>query len=169
MPVVVLRQVLRSMVQKTVESPQLQFIVGRRHSFRSAEADPHGPVCSADHGDFAVVAYLVVDVPVVPGRAGSQVLPWRRPWRFHSCSSLRNQTLSTTLRIWQSLVRRSPLECRILQDSGLHWTMSTSVYGGFRKNFIRLFDSGFLLMRQTTEAYTVHTAENCGVSAVAVH
>ena len=33
---------------------------------------------------------LVVDVPVVPGHAGSQVLPWRRPWRSHSCSSLRN-------------------------------------------------------------------------------
>ena len=33
---------------------------------------------------------LVVDVPVVQGRAGSQVLPWRRPWRSHSCSSLRN-------------------------------------------------------------------------------
>ena len=30
------------------------------------------------------------------------------------------------------------------------------------------FDSGFLLMRQTTEAFTVHTAENCGFSAVAV-
>ena len=33
---------------------------------------------------------LVVGVPVVPGRASSQVLPWRRPWRSHSCSSLRN-------------------------------------------------------------------------------
>ena len=33
---------------------------------------------------------LVVDVSVVPGCAGSQVLPWRRPWRSHSCSSLRN-------------------------------------------------------------------------------
>ena len=32
MPAVVLRQVLRSMVQKTVESPQLHFIDGRRHS-----------------------------------------------------------------------------------------------------------------------------------------
>ena len=30
------------------------------------------------------------------------------------------------------------------------------------------FDSGVLLMRQTTEAFTVHTAENCGNSAVAV-
>ena len=32
MPVVVLRQVLRSMVQKTVVVPQLHFIDGRRHS-----------------------------------------------------------------------------------------------------------------------------------------
>ena len=31
-------------VQKTVESPQLQFIYGCRHSFRAAESDPHGPV-----------------------------------------------------------------------------------------------------------------------------
>ena len=43
MPVVVLRQVPGLMVQKTVEPPQLQFFVGRRHPFRSAEADPHGP------------------------------------------------------------------------------------------------------------------------------
>ena len=39
------------------------------------------------------------------GRADSQVLPWRRHSCSHSCSSLRNQILSTTLRIWQSLVR----------------------------------------------------------------
>ena len=55
--------------------------------------------------------------------------------------------------------------------------MSTSVYGGFwtfhtlvfQRN--AWFDSGFLLMRQITvvaEPFTVHTAENCGFSAVAV-
>ena len=42
-PVVVLRQVLRSMVQKTVVVPQLLSIESRRHSFRAAETDPHGP------------------------------------------------------------------------------------------------------------------------------
>ena len=54
--------------------------------------------------------------------------------------------------------------------------MSTSVYGGLLEYFHTLvfqrnawFDSGFLLMRQITERFTVHTAENCGVSAVAVH
>ena len=31
--------------------PQLRFIVGRQHPLRAANADPHGPVCSADHGD----------------------------------------------------------------------------------------------------------------------
>ena len=56
---------------------------------RVLPALPHGPVCSADHGVSSVAA-LVVDVPVVVGRAGSQVLPWRRPLRSHSCSSLRN-------------------------------------------------------------------------------
>ena len=49
MPVVVQRHVRGSMVQKSGVVPQLQFIEGRRHSFRAAEADPHGPVCSEDH------------------------------------------------------------------------------------------------------------------------
>ena len=30
-------------LQITVDSPQLQFIAGRRHLFRYAEAVPHGP------------------------------------------------------------------------------------------------------------------------------
>ena len=42
------------MVQKTVVVPQLQFFVGRRLSFRAAEADPHGPDNSADHRDPAL-------------------------------------------------------------------------------------------------------------------
>ena len=50
------RQVLGFLVQKTVVAPQLLFIFGRRHSSRAADADPHGPVCSADHGDSAVAA-----------------------------------------------------------------------------------------------------------------
>ena len=66
MPVVVLRQVPGLMVQKTVEPPQFQFIFSRRHPLRSAEADPHGPVCSADHRDSSVaVRFQVVDDPVV--------------------------------------------------------------------------------------------------------
>ena len=48
-PVAVLREVLRSMVQKTVVVPQLPSIESRRHSFRAAETDPHGPHHSADH------------------------------------------------------------------------------------------------------------------------
>ena len=54
MPVVVLRQVPGLMVQKTVVRPQLPSIVTRRHHLRSAEADPHGPDCSADHRDSSV-------------------------------------------------------------------------------------------------------------------
>ena len=68
MSVVVLRQVLGLMVQKTVVRPQLPSIVGRRHHLRSAEADPLGPDCSADHRDSSVaVRPQVVDalVPVV--------------------------------------------------------------------------------------------------------
>ena len=52
------RQVCGFMVQKAVIVPQLQFLVGRRLSFRAAEAKPHGSVCSADHGDSAVAAYF---------------------------------------------------------------------------------------------------------------
>ena len=97
MPVVVLPQVLRSMVQKTVVVPQLESIEGRRHPLRAAEADPHGPDCSADHGDSAVAAHFGGRCP----SADSLVLPWRRPWRslcsdcrklqiFRSCSSSRS-------------------------------------------------------------------------------
>ena len=65
-PVVVLRQVPGLMVQKTVVRPQLPSIVGRRHSLRSAEADPHGPDCSADHRDSSVaVRSQVVDALAV--------------------------------------------------------------------------------------------------------
>ena len=48
MPVVVLRQVRGSMVQKTGVVPQLQFIEGCRHCFRAADAVSHGPDYSAD-------------------------------------------------------------------------------------------------------------------------
>ena len=66
MPVVVLRQVPGPELQITVDSPQLQFIVGRRHYLRSAEAVPHGPDCSADHRDSSdAVRSQVVDALVV--------------------------------------------------------------------------------------------------------
>ena len=66
MPVVVLRPVPGLMVQKTVVVPQLQSIVGRRLPLRSAEADPHGPGCSADHRDSSdAVRSQVVDALAV--------------------------------------------------------------------------------------------------------
>ena len=118
MPVVVLRQVPGLMVQKTVVRPQLPSIYGRRHSLSSSRGSSHGPGYSPDHRDSPVaVRFQVVDVPVVPGRAGSQVLLWRRPWRSHSCSSLGNLCLATFPCIWQSLVRCLPSD-RILDFSG---------------------------------------------------
>ena len=45
---------MASTLQETAESPQLQFLDGRGHSLRYAEADPHSPGCLADHRDFAV-------------------------------------------------------------------------------------------------------------------
>ena len=58
MPVVILSGGFGQTVQKTADSPQLQSIAGRQHPLRAANADPHGPVCSADHGDSTVAAYF---------------------------------------------------------------------------------------------------------------
>ena len=52
------RQVRGFLVQKTVVVPQLQFFTGRQHPLLAANADPHGPVCPADHGDSTVAAYF---------------------------------------------------------------------------------------------------------------
>ena len=60
---------------QTVESPQLQSIVGRRHLFRGAEAVSHGPDSSSDHR-FSPVAVpggrRRADFPVVAQR----LVPW---------------------------------------------------------------------------------------------
>ena len=59
-------EVRGSMVQPTVDLPQLPFIAGRQFPCCGAEVDSHGPACSEDHGDSAVaVCFLVVDAPVV--------------------------------------------------------------------------------------------------------
>ena len=54
---------------KTAESPQLQFIYGRRHSLRYAEVDSHGP--AVDHRDFAVAVRVGWSMSLVCSRAGS--------------------------------------------------------------------------------------------------
>ena len=58
MPVVVPSGAFGQTVQKTAYSPQLQSIAGRQHPLRAANADLHGPVCTADHGDSTVAAYF---------------------------------------------------------------------------------------------------------------
>ena len=78
MPVVVLRQVPGLMVQKTVVRPQLPFIYGRRHSLSSSRGS-------------SPWSGLFTGCPCCAGRAVSPVLPWRRSWRSHSCSSLTNR------------------------------------------------------------------------------
>ena len=100
-PVVQQRQVRGSMVQKTVVVPQLQSIEGRRHSFRKAEADPHGPDCSADRRDSAVAVHFSGRCACCAGHADSQVPPWRRQLCSHS-SSLRNRRVlyTTTGALW---------------------------------------------------------------------
>ena len=58
MPVAVSSGAFGQTVQKTADSPQLQSIAARQLPLRAANADPHGPVCSADHGDSTVAAYF---------------------------------------------------------------------------------------------------------------
>ena len=47
-------EVRGSMVQPTVDFPQLPFIAGRRFPCRGAEADSHGLARSEDHRDSGV-------------------------------------------------------------------------------------------------------------------
>ena len=62
MPVVVLRQVLGSMVQKTGDP------------FRGTEADPHGPDCSADHRVSTVAVLSWWSMFLLAGCAESSLL-----------------------------------------------------------------------------------------------
>ena len=94
MPVVVPSGAFGQTVQKTAVSPQWQSIAGRQHPLRAANAVPHGPGYSPDHTGSTVAAYW--SMFLLPGRADSQVLLWRSPWRSHSCSSSRNLWLSTS-------------------------------------------------------------------------
>ena len=126
------RQVRGFMVQKTVIVPQLQFIVGRRHPFRAVGADPHGPVCSADRGDSAVAACFGGRCPCCAGRADSQVLPWRRPWRIYDPSYL-----AVTCLVF----------ARGVQDYGL-FCEKTSRYAAFSASW---FNSGYM----STSVYVV--------------
>ena len=83
MPVVILRQVLRSMVQKTVVVPQLHFIDGRRHSlsFRRSRSS----WSSLFSGSLRFRSWFFGGrCPCCACRAHSQVPPWRRP-RFFFC------------------------------------------------------------------------------------
>ena len=84
-PVVVLRQVLHSMVQKTVESPQLHFIDGRRHSlsFRRGRTS-WSRLFSGSLRFRSCRSFFGGRCPCCAGRADSQVPPWRRS-RFFFC------------------------------------------------------------------------------------
>ena len=69
-----------------LEIPQLQFIAGRRLSFRAAETALHGPALSEDHRDFAIAEHGYRR-PCCSGRAG--FLPVVAQWPFYGpdCSS----------------------------------------------------------------------------------
>ena len=89
MPIVVQRQVLRSMVQKTVESPQLHFIDGRRHplSLRRSSSS-WSSLFSGSLRFRSCRSFFGGRCPCCAGRADSQVPPWRRP-RFFFCRQAR--------------------------------------------------------------------------------
>ena len=79
---------LASTLQKTAESPQLQFLDGRGHSLRHAEADPHGPDCLADHRDFAVAGRVGSSMSLLCLSCSLLVVSRRAEnCGFHSCSS----------------------------------------------------------------------------------
>ena len=93
---------------KTAESPQLQFICGRRLSLRYAEADSYGP--AVDRGDFAVAVRVGWSLSLVCSR------------EFRSCSSSS----------WSS----SPLSLRrvypMVQTVRQTWDSPVAVQGGRR-------------------------------------
>ena len=62
-----LRGLLASTLQITADSPQLQFIKGRRHPCLYAVAIPYGSVCSENHRDSPVAR------PFRAGCTGSHV------------------------------------------------------------------------------------------------
>ena len=92
MPVVVLRQVPGLMVQKTVVRPQLPSIYGRRHSLSSSRgSSPWSRLFTRPQRFSSCCLISGGRCSCCAGRAVSPVLPWRRSWRSHSCSSLRNR------------------------------------------------------------------------------
>ena len=117
MPVVILSDAFGQTAQKTVVVPQLQFFVSRRHSFRDAEADPHGPDYSADHRDLAFAVHFWWSMSLLCG----------------SCKFSGTAVEKTFVLPQFQLVEKSP-----------------PVVPNHRCS-------------------VVQTAENCGVSAVAVH
>ena len=107
-------RVLWFRLQKTAESPQLQFSAGHRHPVRAAEADPHGPDNSADHREYTVAVRIWLSMSPICGPCSLSgaavektfVLPQlqlveKLPpvlqtaeicWVFRSCSSSRSFT-----------------------------------------------------------------------------
>ena len=102
---------LASTLQKTAESPQLQFFDGRRHSLRYAEADSHGP--AVDYRDCAVAV-----------RAGWSMSLVCKSWRFQFCGCTFSMWSSTPL----SLSRVYPM----VQTVRLTWDSPVASIGGRR-------------------------------------
>ena len=124
MPVVVPSGAFGQTVQKTAGSPQLQSIVGRHLPLRAANADPHGPVCTADHGDSTVAAYF-----------GGRCSCWRVVQILRCCSE-KPLSLPQLQLVEKSVTFSDPLyltvTCSVfafeVQDAGLFWEMTSGCF-----------------------------------------
>ena len=156
-PVVILSGGFGQTVQKTADSPQLQSIAGRQHLLRAAHADPHGPVCSADHGDSTVAAYFGGRCPCCVGSCKSSGAAVEKTLALPQLQLVEDSVtfyVSTYLEVTCSVFAFG------VQDSGLFWVMtsgnvpvfsaywfntgymSASVYGGFWKIFTYFLRQG---------------------------
>ena len=124
MPVVVPSGASGQTVLKTAGSPQLQSIVGRHLPLRAANADPHGPVCTADHGDSTVAAYF-----------GGRCSCWRVVQILRCCSE-KPLSLPQLQLVEKSVTFSDPLYLTVIcsvfafevQDSGLFWEMTSGCF-----------------------------------------
>ena len=124
MPVVVPSGASGQTVLKTAGSPQLQSIVGRHLPLRAANADPHGPVFTADHGDSTVAAYF-----------GGRCSCWRVV-QILMCCSEKPLSLPLVQLVEKSVTFSDPLYLTVIysvfafvvQDAGLFWEMTSGCF-----------------------------------------
>ena len=135
-PVVILSGGFGQTVQKTADSPQLQSIAGRQHPLRAANADPHGPVCSADHGDSTVAAYFGGLCSCCAGSCRFSRAAVEKPLALPQLQLVEKSVVGL---FWVMTSGNVPVFSAYWFDTGY---MSTSVSGGFWKIFTYFLRQG---------------------------